>query len=75
MRTLSVSLSEQDYKKYGISSKEMSFDLLIEKIKNVIARDALEKCQSVAKKSGLSKMTIDEINSEIEAARNAESNT
>jgi len=74
MRTLNISLTEQDYKKYGIDSENISFDQLVEKVKNIIAIEALEKCQLAAKESGLDKMTLDEINTEIQAVRNAKSN-
>ncbi len=74
MRILNVRITEKDYRKFGITSTKISLDTFIEKIKNVIVKDALEKCHSIAEKSGLSKMTLKEINSEIEAERNAKSN-
>lgn len=74
MKILNIHLSEQDYQKYGIQSDNISFDHFIEKIKNVLAKEALAKCQIVAEKSGLGKMTMEEIKSEIDAVRNAKSN-
>ena len=42
---------------------------LKEKISLLFAKEALLKCQRIAQKTGLSKMTLDEINAEIKAAR------
>lgn len=75
MKTLNISLSEKDFKKYGIESEEISFDSLIEKVKNVIAEDALKKCHALARKAGLEAMDIDQINTEIEAVRHAKNNS
>lgn len=74
MRTLNLNISEEEYRRYGIDSEKINFDLFIEKIKNVLAKDALKKCQSIAEQNGLNKMAIEEINAEIEAVRNAKGN-
>jgi hypothetical protein len=74
MRILNLRLSEEDCKKYEISSDNMSFDNFLNKIKNTIAKEAIEKCHLVARESGLDKITSDEINAEIEAVRNAKGN-
>ncbi len=74
MRTLNISLSEQDYKKYGINSENIRFNKFIDLIKNVIAREALEKCHQIAKQSGLNNISTDEINAEINSIRGAKGN-
>ena len=51
--------------------RENSSVCFMQKVKNVIAKEALDKCHSIAGKSGLNKMTLTEINAEIEAVRNA----
>jgi len=74
MRTLNINLSEQDFQKYGLGSENMSFDEFISHLKTLIAKEALEKCHLAAKHAGLHNMTLEEIDAEIEAVRNAKSN-
>lgn len=74
MRTLNINLSEQDFKKYGLGSESISFEEFISHLKTLIAKEALEKCHLAAQQSGLSSMTLEEIDAEIEAVRNAKNN-
>ena len=72
MRTIQVKVSETDFEKYNLESeKEMKFTDLVEKISLEYARKALLECNEIAQKVGLSEMTMDEINAEIKAVRDA----
>ncbi|MEX2335917.1 MAG: hypothetical protein WD555_01445 [Fulvivirga sp.] len=73
MKTVILNLSDKDYEKYSIQSSNISFDNFVEKVRNVIAKEALAKCNRLARDSGLDKMTIEDINKEIQASRNAKS--
>jgi hypothetical protein len=55
----------------GFTSNFIPFDELKEKISIEYAREALIKCNQIAKETGLSQLTNDEINAEINALRNA----
>lgn len=70
MRTLTVSIDESDYARLGFKNNKISFSELREKISIEYARAALEKCHQIAKDTGLSEMTMEEIDAEIQAVRN-----
>ena len=76
MRTINISISDNDYMNYGLSSENLSFSELEARIKKRTIREALYSCQQIADKEGLSKMSLEEINKEIEAVRekNAKNN-
>ncbi|GAB3931031.1 hypothetical protein [Larkinella terrae] len=71
MSTLTITLTDEQAARYGLQSDSMTLDQLLDKIKTEVARDALHKCQSIAETNGLSGMSLDEINAEIAAVRNA----
>lgn len=75
MKTLSISISEKDFNKYGFSDENLSFEELIEKINVELARQALLRAQEIAEQTGLSQMTLDEINAEIQAVRDAKNHS
>jgi len=75
MRTLQIKVSETDFQKYNLGSKEIKFTDLVDLISNEYARTALLECNEIAKQQGLSKMTIDEINAEIKAVRDAKTHS
>lgn len=75
MRTIQIKLSETDFLKYNFGSKEVKFTDLVDLISDEYAKKALLKCNSIANEAGLSKLTMDEINAEIKAYRNAKNNS
>ena len=76
MKTLQVQITDQDYSKYHFDQKgELTFVELEELISMEYAKKALILCTEIAEKNGLSNITLDEINSEIKAVREAKSNT
>jgi hypothetical protein len=72
MRTLQIKISETDYQKYNLRDKDVKFTDLVELLSREYARQALLECNEIAEQVGLSKMTMDEINVEIKAVRDAE---
>lgn len=70
-KNLTVSIDDIQYDKFGFESDKITFEELKEKISIEYAREALLKCNAIAARSGLSTLTLDDINAEINAVRNA----
>lgn len=76
MRTINISISELEYTKFGLKEDKLSFSELIDIISREISRQNLRKSIQLAEKYGLSKMTLEDINKEINAVRkNAKNNS
>jgi hypothetical protein len=75
MRTLQIKVSETDFKKYNLGTGEIKFTDLVEMISREYARTALLACNEIAEEVGLSNMTMDEINAEIKAVRDAKTHS
>lgn len=76
MRTLQIRVSDTDFQKYNLgNSVEIKFTDLVELISREYARKALLECNEIAQQVGLSNMTIDEINAEIKAVRDAKTHS
>ena len=75
MRTVRIKISETDFQKYNLVGGEIKFTDLVEMISREYARKALLECNEIAEKVGLSKMTMDEINAEIKAVRDAKAHS
>jgi hypothetical protein len=72
MRTIQVKVSERDFQRYGLGEdNELRFSDLVERISLEQARKALLECNEIARATGLSEMTMEEIDAEIKAVRNA----
>ena len=74
MRTVQIKISETDFQKYNFGIGEVKFTDLVEMISREYARKALLECTEIAEQTGISKMTMDEINAEIKAVRDAKTN-
>ena len=61
MKTLTVSIDEGDFVKFGFQHTLMSFGELQEQLRTAYAQEALLKCHRIAQETGLSDMTLDEI--------------
>ena len=71
MKTIALKIKSSDISKYGLEDAEsVNFNELVKKISRELALEALKNAQKAAKSSGLSKMTDDELNAEIEGFRN-----
>jgi len=75
MRTVQIKVSEADFKKYNLESGEINFSDLVEAINREYARKALLECNEIAEKVGLSNMTMEEINAEVKAVRDAKTHS
>jgi hypothetical protein len=71
MLSIKLKISETDFQRYNLESQELKFTDLVEKISLEYARKSLLECNEIAERVGLSKMTMEEINAEIKAVRDA----
>lgn len=69
MRTLNVSISENEYKRLGLKEESLTFSELFNLVSKELVRQNLEKSVELAEKYGLSDMTMDEITEEVKAVR------
>lgn len=74
MKTISVSISDLEYNQLGIESDKLSFTEFVDIVNREITKQTLNKCVQLAERYNLSKMTMDEINDEVKAVRNAKGN-
>lgn len=76
MQTIQIIISETDIRKYNLGpANEIKFTDLVERVNLEYARLALMECNELAKSNGLSEMTMDEINAEIKAVRDAKNHS
>lgn len=71
MKTITINLSNKDAKKYSLETENLNFDNLIDKVKNVLAKETLEKCNTETRGLELDSLTMAEINKEVRAVRDA----
>ncbi|HHU26702.1 MAG TPA: hypothetical protein GXZ56_08795 [Bacteroidales bacterium] len=69
MRTLSISISELEFNKFGLTDEKLSFSELVEIINKELLKQNLRKSVDLAEKYKLSKMTMSEITDEVKATR------
>jgi hypothetical protein len=75
MKSVNVQLSDFEFNQLGLNKNTLSFSELLEIIGKKITKQTMEKSIQLANKYGLSKMTMDEIDDEIKAHRNAKNNS
>jgi len=66
---MKVNIKIATKKKYGIKGNEIDFEELERKIRLSVTKDLFDKTVESAKKSGLSKMTLSEIDNEVKSYR------
>ena len=69
MKSINVQISEIEYNTFGFIKDNIPFSEFADLIERQIAKQALRRCVSLADSQGLSTMSMDEINSEINAVR------
>jgi len=74
MKTISVSISELEYKQFGLNNDRLSFTEFVDIVNKEITKQTLNKCIQLAEKHKLSRTSMDEISAEVKAVRNAKSN-
>lgn len=75
MKSVNVEISDFEFDQLGLDKDTVSLSELIEIIGKKITKQTLEKSIQLATKYGLSKLTMDEIDDEIKAHRNAQNNS
>ena len=74
MKTISVSISDLEYNQFGINNDKLSFTEFVDIVNKEITKQTLNRCVQLAEKYQLSRMSMDEINDEVKAIRDAKSN-
>ncbi|MEP7167757.1 MAG: hypothetical protein ABI855_00140 [Bacteroidota bacterium] len=69
MKTLNISISDIEFNKFGLRKDKITFSDFIDLVSKELSRQALNKSVELAKKYGLSKMTMGEITKEVKAVR------
>lgn len=69
MRTLSVSISDIDFNKFGLTEEQLSFKDFVNIVSKELMRQNLIKTVELADSYGLSKMTMGEISDEVKEVR------
>lgn len=69
MRTLSVSISDLEFNKFGIKENKLNFTDFLDIVSKELTRQNLSKCIALAEKYNLSGMTMEEITNEVNAVR------
>ncbi|MBN1187183.1 MAG: hypothetical protein JXB49_33200 [Bacteroidales bacterium] len=74
MKTISISISDFEYNQFGLSTDKMQFTELLDIFGKEMAKQALNQSVRLAEKYNLSDMSMDEINKEVKAVRDAKNN-
>jgi hypothetical protein len=69
MRTLNISISDVELKKFGIKKEKITFSEFVDLISKELTKQALDNSIELSEKFGLSKMTMADITKEVKAAR------
>ncbi|MFO7864419.1 MAG: hypothetical protein R6U85_10495 [Salinivirgaceae bacterium] len=75
MKSVNIQISDFEFNQLGLDKNNLSLSELIDIIEKKITKQTLERSIQLAYKYGLSKMTMDEINDEVKAYRNAKNNS
>lgn len=70
MKSLNVSISDDEFNQLGLKKKDVSLKELKDIISRQITKKTLEKSTQLAREYGLSSMSMKEINDEIKDHRN-----
>ncbi|MCX6303808.1 MAG: hypothetical protein NT040_02465 [Bacteroidetes bacterium] len=74
MRTLNIAISDLEFDKFGLRSNSLSFSDFIDIISRELSKQRLTESLTLAKKFGLSDMTMDAITREVKAVRKSAKN-
>ncbi len=69
MQTLTIPISDIEFKQFGFTSNTLNFSELIEIINNELTKLNLRKSIVLAEKYNLSEMSMEEITNEVKAVR------
>jgi hypothetical protein len=74
MRTLNIQISELELTQFGIKKDQLSFSEFVDIVNKEITKQALERSVLLAERFQLSKLSMDDITSEVKAVRDEKSN-
>lgn len=74
MRTINVSISDVEYDQFGLPADQLSFTEFVDIVTKNISKPAIENTVRLAEKYKLSRMTMEDINAEVKAVRDAKGN-
>ena len=74
MKTLNIAISDLEFDKFGLRSSSLSFSDFIDIISRELSKQRLTESLKLAKKFGLSDMTMDEITREVKSVRKSAKN-
>ena len=69
MKTLNISITDNEYETYQLKKEECTFAEILALLNRRQINEKLQKSIELAALAGLSNMTLEEINGEINAAR------
>ena len=69
MRTLNISISDVEYRQFGLTTQQLTFTSFIDLVSRKLMQQNLNHCVALAEKYGLSTMTTEEISDEVKAVR------
>jgi hypothetical protein len=69
MKTISVQISDADYDMLKLSKEEMFYSEFKDILEQQLAREALANCVKLAKETGVSDMTLEDVDAEVSAGR------
>jgi len=75
MKTVNILISDFEFNQLELNKNTLSFSELIDIIGKKITKETLEKSIKLANKYELSNMTMEDIDDEIKAYRNAKNNS
>jgi hypothetical protein len=68
--TLNISISDMEWQEFGITADTLTFTDFLELVSRELMRQNLNQAVELAEKYGLSSMTMEDINEEVNAVRN-----
>jgi hypothetical protein len=71
MKTLNISISDVEWQKFGMTAESLTFAEFLELVSRELMRQNLNQAVELAEQYGLSSLTMDDINEEVKAVRNA----
>ncbi|MEI6816944.1 MAG: hypothetical protein WCL14_10070 [Bacteroidota bacterium] len=69
MKSLNISISEVEYKKFKLKNQNLTFSEFVDIISKELSRQNLYRCIELADKYGLSDLSMNAISKEVKAVR------
>ena len=69
MKTISLQIPDADFNLLGLTKEQMLYSDFKDILERQFVLRAMDNCLKIAKETGLSEMTLEQINAEIKAVR------